>query len=269
MDKEALLKEQMQAQRMMLEDALKELKDQNHELKRTLSKLRKRNNELAEVAYQTSHDLRGPVSTLQGLANLMAIENNPELINSFTEEIPKLLEKVDVFSRSLSDFTSIINAPIEYNLIEWIKIFKRISSNSNLENKTKIEIKEKNEFYSDSKRIESILEELLNNAYKYNRNSKELRIVVHVEVQEDFAEIKVEDNGVGLDKDITHKAFDMFYRGSMKSDGIGIGLYMVNSAIEDLNGQIELEDKPEKEGACFIIKIPQLNAPVELPSFDF
>ena len=50
--------------------------------------------------------------------------------------------------------------------------------------------------------------------------------------------IQVHDDGEGVDPAIAHKIFDMFFRGSDKSHGIGLGLYIVKKAIDRLNGTI-------------------------------
>ena len=67
--------------------------------------------------------------------------------------------------------------------------------------------------------------------------------------------IQVEDNGIGIPYNIQSKVFDMFYRGNEKSDGSGIGLYIVKQAVQKLNGLILLESEPEK-GSKFTLKLP-------------
>ena len=52
-----------------------------------------------------------------------------------------------------------------------------------------------------------------------------------------------------------NKIFDMFYRGTDRSDGSGIGLYIVKNAIQKLNGQLSIDSAPHV-GTTFTITIP-------------
>jgi signal transduction histidine kinase len=69
------------------------------------------------------------------------------------------------------------------------------------------------------------------------------------------AVITFEDNGVGIDPDLQKYIFDMFYRANEKSDGSGIGLYIVKQAVEKLNGSINVKSK-KGDGTKFQVIIP-------------
>ena len=51
----------------------------------------------------------------------------------------------------------------------------------------------------------------------------------------------IEDNGIGISPNVKDQVFNMFYRGSEKSIGSGLGLYLVKKAIEKLQGDISIE----------------------------
>jgi signal transduction histidine kinase len=61
------------------------------------------------------------------------------------------------------------------------------------------------------------------------------------------------------------KIFDMFYRGSERSKGNGLGLYLVRKAVQKLHGNIEV-DSEEGKYACFVISFPKVIVPKELKS---
>jgi len=264
-----ILREQMQAQRQMLEDALKELKKQNEQLRATVEQVKKRNFELAEIAYQTSHDLRGPASTLQGLANLMAVEKDPELINSFIKEVPLLLAKIDTFSKSISDFAQITNKPQDYQEINWEDLFSRVTQDKADKAKMDLGLNIHQKFHTDAQRLANILDELLRNALQFNTGNQELVIDVNIEVSNGYAVLEVIDNGIGIENLEKDKIFELFYRGSPHHSGSGVGLYVVKTLVEDLGGEISVGQNENNKGACFIIRLPNLAAPVTLPEFNF
>lgn len=65
----------------------------------------------------------------------------------------------------------------------------------------------------------------------------------------------IEDNGEGIAANKLDKIFDMFYRNSEQSEGIGLGLYICKESIQRLGGQIETHSTTGK-GNKFIIQVP-------------
>lgn len=247
-----------------------ELKEQNKELEMALEKVKTRNRELSEIAYQTSHDMRGPATTLQGLSNLISIENDPALVQSFMEEVPVLLAKVDAFSKSLSDYTTTINRPIEHLEINWEEIFNKAIQQISAREAVQLKITAHEVFYSDPQRLITMLKHLVTNAYNFNQHLlPDLKIEVIIEMSANEAIIEVKDNGIGIAEDRLEKIFDMFYRGSLESKGSGLGLYLVKAVVEDLSGKITVSNNSNDKGASFNVKIPPTKRPVKLPSFDF
>ena len=113
-------------------------------------------------------------------------------------------------------------------------------------------------FYSDKSRIGIILNNLISNSIRYqNPQATDPFVEVHVEVSESAADIRVKDNGIGIDRENQAKVFNMFYRVSSKSIGSGLGLYIVKEAVEKLHGEIELRSEPG-EGSEFSIHLPNL-----------
>ena len=123
----------------------------------------------------------------------------------------------------------------------------------------KISISE-GEFYSDKWRINEIFRNLIGNAIKYrNTEAKAENIVdVNISIDEKGSNIVVTDNGIGIAEDKLPHVMEMFYRGSESSDGSGIGLYIVQKAVEKIEGSLEIESKPN-EGTKFKIWLPTLS----------
>jgi len=113
-------------------------------------------------------------------------------------------------------------------------------------------------FYSDKNRVETIIGNLLSNAYKYHRfESNNPYINIQIDTFERNVCIIISDNGAGIAEEYQDKVFDMFFRASEKSQGSGLGLYIVKSAVDKLQGTVELESRIG-EGTTFKINIPNI-----------
>ncbi|MDB4581587.1 HAMP domain-containing histidine kinase [Draconibacterium sp.] len=113
------------------------------------------------------------------------------------------------------------------------------------------------EIVVDREAIQQVLYNLLDNAYKYSGNSKEIKIVAELTGNE--LKISVQDYGVGIDKEDQSKIFDRFYRGGTELTrsikGSGIGLTIVKKIIDTHHGKVSFESTPGK-GSTFIIHLP-------------
>jgi signal transduction histidine kinase len=78
---------------------------------------------------------------------------------------------------------------------------------------------------------------------------------VDVDISEKSALIVFEDNGIGVSHDLIDKIFDMFFRATERSEGAGLGLYIVKETIEKLMGTIVVTSTVG-QGVKFIMEIP-------------
>jgi signal transduction histidine kinase len=109
---------------------------------------------------------------------------------------------------------------------------------------------------TDKTRLTVILNNLISNAIKYhNRANSNQWIKVNIFPSGKDLNIVVSDNGPGISKEQQSRIFEMFYRGTEKSNGSGLGLYIVKETIEKMKGSIQVESK-EGEGTSFIVTIP-------------
>lgn len=99
---------------------------------------------------------------------------------------------------------------------------------------------------------------LLNNAKNIllERDIKNPFINIEIKSGENFAIVKIEDNGGGIEKSIMDKIFEPYFTTRHKTQGTGIGLYMSKNIIEkNMNGYVNV--KNTDLGACFIVKVPK------------
>jgi signal transduction histidine kinase len=80
---------------------------------------------------------------------------------------------------------------------------------------------------------------------------------VDVRVSDRTCEIVVEDNGIGVERNLVPRIFEMFFRASDRSDGSGLGLYIVKNAVDRLDGTLEVQSDAGI-GTRFRIVLPNL-----------
>jgi signal transduction histidine kinase len=119
-----------------------------------------------------------------------------------------------------------------------------------------INISEHSPLYSDTYRLLVIFNNLLSNSIKYRDPKKTENFVrFDVKIEKTLLTIRVEDNGIGVAKDFLPKVFNMFYRATEKSEGAGLGLYIVSETVQKLGGKIDVQSE-FGVGTTFDILIP-------------
>jgi len=115
-------------------------------------------------------------------------------------------------------------------------------------------------FFGDNIHLSNTLHNLIDNAIKYS--SKTPKILVETNGNDDFIEISVKDDGIGVPQDSQKHIFDKFYRtptGNIHDiKGFGLGLNYVKTIVEAYSGSVKLISK-ENEGSTFVIKLPLNN----------
>ncbi len=113
----------------------------------------------------------------------------------------------------------------------------------------------------DANAFSVVLNNLLDNAVKYSPNVPKV-IKVRLERQNDLVLIHVDDEGIGIpDKELSH-VFERFYRVgnemTRESKGVGLGLHLVKTVTEAMNGWVRVEKNPNAErGTRFTIVFPR------------
>ena len=115
---------------------------------------------------------------------------------------------------------------------------------------------------ADSDALEEVVQNLLDNAFKYTGAQK--RIVVDVRRAGRDVEIAVSDNGPGIARADQNRIFDSFYRVddrlSRATEGSGLGLALTRHIVHAHGGKIRVESEPGK-GAQFVVVLPPIKGP--------
>ena len=241
----------------------RELLKRQKELQAAMHVLEERNFELDQFVYKTSHDLRAPIASAIGLLNIMKMEGETAAWPRYIELIMRSLQKQDSFIKAMLNFSKTARATekperivfdefVEQCLfdLQYLPGFEAINK--------KIKVNDPwGNFYSDKMKINIILSNILSNSIKYRDSAKASRLDIDIDVTPEQARLIISDNGIGVSKDYIKNIFDMFFRATERSDGSGLGLYIVKQTLERLGGKIEVSSELGV-GSCFKITIPNL-----------
>lgn len=222
--------------------------------------IEKKNAELDSFFYRVSHDLKGPISSLLGLHNLVKHEIKDEVAKQYFDMYQTQIMRINNIVMDLIDLTRMNNTSNNFTRIDFDALIKEcISAYHYLPHYSSIrfikDLQPDIQFHSEWAIMNTILQNLIENAIKYARadNNPYVRIVVREEGS--VLIIEVEDNGLGIGADHHTKVFEMFFRANDEIDGTGLGLYILKRAVERLHGDVSFKSALGK-GTKFTVKLP-------------
>jgi len=225
-----------------------------------LSNLTKINQDLKQLTYTTSHDLRSPVNNLLSVFSLLdtsKIEDEETLefismLKSATESLKDSLNQyVDILVKK--DLLTVNRT--EVSLAETLLVVRQ-SLRSLIENANAtihVDFTEFENVQFSKAYMESIFLNLITNAIKYVKPRNFPVIHIYTRKVDGLKQLVFSDEGMGFNmEEVKDRIFGLNQTFHNHIDGKGIGLYLVHSQITSLGGSIALESKPN-EGAKFIL----------------
>ena len=248
-------------------------------LKNALHRAEEGSRAKSSFLFAMSHDLRTPMNAIIGYAELMEAHwGEKEVTTNYLQKLKgasqfllALIGNVLEIARIESGKETLNEAP--WNLMkleETLDILldgeisrKQLTVNRN------VNIRHAN-VYCDALKIREIIMNLLSNAVKYT--SEGGKIVLDIDekpsARDGFMtlQIRVSDNGIGISKEYVPYIFDAFTRERSSSEsgiiGTGLGLRIVKSFVDLMNGDISVKSEPGK-GTCFTVEISCRKIPEE------
>lgn len=229
------------------------------ELTRTIKKLTETDKGLDTFLYRSSHDLRGPIATILGLSRLGKTQQNIDELNLYFKNIEKTSTRMLRLLKRLDETSSLFRVQRTLEVIRVDDIIQSIKTSIeelNINNVVNIEFENKigESFTGDAALLKCIISNLMENSIIFRGdNNPYAKCVLSVEDKQ--LVIKVIDNGTGIPPAALDRISNMFYRGSEKSIGNGLGLFMVKKALEILEGTMEINSEPDVM-TTVTVKIP-------------
>lgn len=249
---------------LLLEKANEELELKVKERTSELEELNANKDKLFSVI---AHDLKSPFTAILGYSDYLAqdieelskeeIKSYAASINTSAVNIFKLLS--NLLEWSVLQTTGKKYHPENFNLNSLVEknveLFEIIAIDKNI--KLWSDIKTEINLCADRNMTESILRNLISNALKFTHEKGS--IIITAESKNEFAQICVCDNGIGMSEKEIGKLFqlktEMSREGTNKEKGTGLGLILCKEFVERNGGKIWVESR-ESKGSKFIFTLP-------------
>jgi PAS domain S-box-containing protein len=247
--------------------ALLEIQRLNTELEQRVeertAELERANKELEAFSYSVSHDLRTPLRAIDGFSQALLEDYTEQLDATGRDYLARVRAGAQRMGQLIDDLLKLARvsrATLNQELINLSTIAEDIVSSLRTDNPGRdIDVRITSELYAagDARLIRIVLENLLNNAWKYTGKREHAIVEFGMRNHNGEACYFVQDNGAGFDMTYASKLFGAFQRlhDNKEFPGTGVGLATVQRIIHRHSGQIWAEATVGK-GAVFYFSLP-------------
>jgi signal transduction histidine kinase len=242
-------------------------KQKNAELTRLNKELSEANRLKTELLGIAAHDLKNPLQSILGFAELIKERVNDSFVQQYAQRIRTASERmVEMITLLLQD-AAISQGKIALNLSE-VNVSELCEAivefyRSRAEEKSQVIVLHLEPnccVLADRQYLVQIIENLLSNAIKYSPNEKRITVSLRRIASDKAIELAVSDEGQGLTEEDKSKLFGKFQRLSAKPTGnessTGLGLAIVKELVELHHGKIWAESDGKDKGATFYVRFP-------------
>ena len=235
-----------------------------HKISVRTSELEKVNSELESFSYSISHDLRAPLRTILGFANMLddgfsdKMDDEAKRITSIIKlHALKMAQLID----DLLSFSRVGRQEIKKTTINTFEMVQQIIAESMAHGEKHIDwvVESLADSKGDPNALRQVWINLISNAIKYSRKNTQPRIEIGSYTDKDNSRnvFFVKDNGVGFKEKYKNKLFKVFQRlhSADEFEGTGVGLAIVEKVISKHGGTVWVEAEVNK-GASFYFTLP-------------
>ncbi len=225
------------------------------------NELQKLNAELDSFVYRASHDLRSPLSSILGLADIASKTTDVDEMRMCIDMIKTRVHVQDNFIKDIIDYSRNSRVDVKPETIQlkefvYTIVETLIFNEGAKEIKYEVEIPTNFVVIADKTRLRVVLSNLISNAIKYRDTKKDHKYIkIGALKYPTQVDIFVEDNGIGIADESQGKIFTMFYRGTEHSKGSGLGLFIAKEAVVKTGGSIRFKST-FGEGTTFLFSVP-------------
>jgi len=230
-------------------------------LRQVEKRLRFSQKEIGQFAYLAAHDMRAPLRGIHQYSSMLAQGNGAEADEERARQAEKLQEQVGRLEQlldGLQQFSRIEQNNDEEEPVALGPLLNELIEAESLRERAAINIQSPLPVLHGKRQLlQRLFAQLLDNAVKFQHETRPLAIDIAAERQNRFWTITMADNGIGLDPQQEERVFQMFQRLHDEEDvpGIGMGLALVRLITEKHGGTVEVNGEAGA-GAQFVVRLP-------------
>jgi len=240
-----------------------ERKRAEEEREQLIKELEAKNAELEKFTCTVSHDLRSPLVTIQGFADILREDlerNEKEKVESDIKHIETAATRMDRLLKDtlqLSRIGRVMNPPGDVPFGELVQEALQETAEQIKSSGVEVSVVEDlPTVHVDRMRVVVVLVNLIANSITYMGEQSHPKIEIGHRVDGEETVFIVKDNGIGIDKSQQEKVFELFYKVDRSSKETGAGLAIVKRIIEVHGGRIWIESEKGKGcTVCFTLPV--------------
>jgi len=246
-----------------------EIESMSKSIQKMINEIKKSSKQKEEFASMIAHELKTPLTLIQGYADLLLSEKPGQLNEQQKRQIKLIHENASILSRLISDFSDVQRLDLRVLKLNKEKIYLVDAINDSIVNlRQEIEkcnitlttsLDEHITYICDKQRISQVLNNLLTNCMDFcPKTDGKINIILQTFGKN--IEIIVEDNGIGMSEEQASKVGTKFYQVdsslTRQHGGTGLGLSICKGIVEGHGGTMKMESKIGK-GTKVYIKLPK------------
>jgi PAS domain S-box-containing protein len=249
------------------------LRQSQQQLQRANEQLTRTNVDLDNFIYTASHDLKSPITNIEGLLYELQAQLPPAVQQTYSVAplLRMMQESVTRFQRTIGHLSDLTKLQKEHNqLVTEVLLLPVIEDvRQDLQPLIKatgaqvaVDVGACPTVMFSPKDLRSVVYNLLSNAVKYRHPDRppQVRIYCRPDPASRCLVLCVQDNGLGIKESRYPELFAMFRRLHSHVEGSGIGLYMVKRIVENVGGRIEVHSQLHV-GTTFAVYLPHASEP--------
>lgn len=244
----------------------KKVAERTARLEQSKQELLRSNQDLELFAGRVSHDLRSPIRNVSSLLSMLLLEiQGVKLTDDARKYIDWLNQSSLLMQKQIDDllaYSLASNHELSWQLVNTNKLIERVVSSLNPEGIGKqmdVTIEKLPSVFADSMQLGLVLQNLIENAIKYQPHGQLAKIHISGHTSENEAVIAVADNGIGVKPKHHESIFKLFKRlhSQQVYPGTGLGLGLSKKIIERHGGRLWIESDPAiQPGSIFKFTLP-------------
>jgi signal transduction histidine kinase len=224
------------------------------------NELNQMNSELDRFVYSVSHDLSAPLKSILGLVTISRLTSSEGEHRLHFDLIERSAYKLEAFVAEVLDYSRNRRTEAAHEQVNLKELSREVFQNLQFaDGFNEIEFDDaaiQHEWViSDRGRLKMILQNLLSNAIKFRNKDRKSFIRLSTRLADDKLMLSIEDNGEGIKPELTPRIFDMFFRGSHRAEGSGLGLYIAREAAKKIDASLDVSST-HGQGSVFTITLP-------------
>lgn len=223
--------------------------------------LKKRQQEVDLLMDRASHDLKGPLKSMMSLYSLMEHEfGSNAAVMQYVSHYHNGISRLYRILQDMLQLTRLNTSELSYSRInlaqmieDSLQSFKNLPRFYDIRFEKEIELP--SEVLLEESLLQTIVQNLLENAIKYcAREEPTVRVLIRQD-ERGGIRLEVSDNGIGIPQELQPRVFDRFFRATRQASGSGLGLYLLKQAVDKLKGEVILQSSSGK-GTTFTVYLP-------------